>query len=251
MSKARVADAERTAILTDLVRRRHEPEYVHGAYVAPHTIVLEEVAPGTGWTAARWADVLALGIWRKTGERLDGYEIKASRTDLKRELADLSKHHALARYCHTWTLVVWDESVLLPNIPEAWGIMLSAPGPFDGRELVLHRKPHRLTPEPWPRGFVASLVRNAYEQSPSAAFVARAAASAYRAGRSDGEHRAKLQYEEAVAPLAAHFYSHLAKWEWDWKKKAGPDALAPSALIARALEELQQGNLFRAKEETP
>ena len=246
MSKARVSDAERTAIMTDLVRRLHEPEYVHGANIALHTIVLEEVAQGTGWHASRWADVLALGIWRKTGERLDGYEIKASRADLKRELADLSKHHAIARYCHTWTLVLWDDSLLLPNIPESWGIMLTAPGQLDERELVIHRKPPRLTPEPWPRGFVASMVRNAYEQAPSASFVSRAAAAAYRAGRLDGERHAAHQHETDLAPLAEHFYARLSKWEWDWKKKAGAEALKPAALIARAVEELRQGELFSA-----
>ena len=251
MSKARTSDAERTAIMTDLVRQRHEPEYVRNTPNAPHTVVLEEVAQGTGWGAGRWADVLALGIWRKTGERLDGYEIKASRADLKRELADPSKHHAIARYCHTWTLVLWDGSLIVPGIPESWGIMLTTPGKFDERELIEHRKPQRLTPEPWPRGFVASLVRNAYEQSPSAAFVARASAAAYHAGRLEGERHAEHQHKADLAPLAAHFYARLSKWEWDWKKKAGAEALKPAALIARAVDELRQGELFSATEPTP
>lgn len=250
MSKPRISDGDRTALMVDLVRRRHEPEYVRDIAMGPHTVVLQEVAQSTGFSASRWADVLALGIWRRTGERLDGYEIKASRADLKRELADPTKHRATARYCDTWTLVLWDESMIQPGIPESWGILLTADRGDGERELVVRRRPQRLNAEPWPRGFVASLVRNAYQQSPASAFVGRAAVTAYQAGLLVGERAAAERYDKDLEPLAKRLYGHLSKFEWDWKRQAGGNALKPSALAARAVEELRQYELLGVAEES-
>jgi hypothetical protein len=111
MSKGtRITDRERTATMLDLVRRRYEGEGTEPAMSRAY-VVVEEVAPGTGFFGtSRYADVLALGVWPSNGLTLDGIEIKASRADLKREVADLTKHHAVARYCDSWTLVAWERA---------------------------------------------------------------------------------------------------------------------------------------------
>src|ERR1041384_1602390 len=103
MSKrARITDFERTATMVDLLRDR----FCAGDGMSLSHVVLEEVAPGTGWMGgSRWADVLVLSVWKSKGRTLNGYEIKASRADLKKELRDLDKHQALARYCDEWWLV--------------------------------------------------------------------------------------------------------------------------------------------------
>jgi hypothetical protein len=199
-------------------------------------VVVEEVAPGTGWSgSARWADVLALGVWPSKGLTLDGYEIKASRADLKRELADPDKHTALARYCDTWSLVVWDESVLVDGIPETWGIIVTAEE--DGeRVLVTKRKAAKLRPEAWPRNFVCSLVRNAYEQSPGAAYVARIASQSWKRGNHEGESDATAGMKSHLDPLACALYG-ADRWKW-------PDeARDPEALCRIAAERLTQGVL--------
>jgi len=176
-------------------------------------VVIEEVAPGTGWSGVnRWADVLALSVWPSKGLTLDGYEIKASRADLKRELADPKKHEALARYCDTWTLVVWDEAILLEGIPETWGICTTSEE--DGERVLLEkRRPTKLEATSWPRGFVCSLVRNAYEQAPGAAYLARAVAAAYKKGVRDAEYTADHERTRLVEPLAKALYGR-DRYKW-------------------------------------
>lgn len=222
-----VPAAERTATMVDLVRR----SYPNGAErMSLSHVVIEEVAPGTGWSGSnRWADVLALGVWPSKGLDLDGYEIKATRADLKRELADPEKHTALARYCDTWTLVAWDESVLLDGIPESWGIVTTVEE--DGeRELKIQRKAKMLEPKPWPKGFVCSLVRNAYEQSPGAAYLARAIAEASRRGLHDGKDAGIREVKTWLEPIASILYGEN---RWKWPKEArDPQALC-EAIVTR------------------
>ena len=238
MSKTRIPDAERTAIMVDLVRRLHEPPHGH-AHMSLGSIVLEEVSAATGGVAARRADILALGIWRNTGRKLHGYEVKASRSDLKKELAQPLKHRALARYCDRWTLVAWDEAVLMDGIPESWGIMLTRDMDDGARQLYTHRKPAPLTPEPWTRDFICSMIRNAYEQAPGAAYVARAVLTALAEERREHTREAARSMEQLVRPLRDHFFGAYA-----WNAPA--EKVKPAALIARAVAELQQGTLFDA-----
>lgn len=241
MSNAYIPDAERTAIMVDLVRRLHEPP--HGQdRMPPGAVVLEEVGSTTGGGGRR-ADVLALGIWRSTGRRLRGYEIKASRADLKRELADPMKYRAVSRFCDRWSVVVWDESMLMDGLPDAWGIMVTRDGEH-GRELHLQRKAEALTPEPWTRDFICSMIRNAYQQAPGAAYVARAVGSAIAEQRREDVRAMEREMRKLVLPLHNHFHGADA-WRMPTEK------IDPAALIARAVQELQQGMLFSATTAAP
>lgn len=210
MSKARrIPDIERTVTMLDLLHDRYPSKNGGRSHV-----VIEEVAPGTGYRGTpRYADVLVLGVWPSCGLNLEGYEVKASRADLKKELADLTKHQAVARYCTTWSLVAWDESVLVDGIPDDWGIYLTVEGDC-GRELKLHRRPAVRTPDDWPRDFVCSLVRNAFEQAPRAAHVARVATEANRRGRLDGERLARADALTAIRPLQEALYHPAPSWKW-------------------------------------
>ena len=231
MSKARrISDVERTATMLDLIHRLYPSNGVSLSHV-----VIEEVAPTTGW-ARRWADVVVLGVWPSNGLKLDGYEVKASRADLKRELADPAKHRAVARYCDTWSLVVWDDAVLVDGIPEDWGIIKTADDDNGERYLEDVRKPAKRTPEPWPRDFVCSLVRNAFEQSPGAAYLARACAASYRQGQHSGEIAAKSFARQQWEKLAGTIYGS-DHWKW-------PDAARdPEALVEAVITRLSQGVL--------
>lgn len=233
MSKAaRISDVERTATMLDLIRRRYEGDGTEQQMSRSH-VVIEEVAPGTGWAGAqRWADVLALSVWPSKGLTLDGFEIKASRADLKRELANLTKHQAVARYCDTWTLVAWDESVLVDGIPDHWGITLTQDGEH-ARELVVTRKPTPREPEPWPRSFVCSLVRNASEQSPGAQYVARAVEHTRERAREEYRRMRQDDLRHALRPLAELLYG---KNDWKWPTHASrPENLIP-AVVAKLTE---------------
>lgn len=192
------SDAERTAIMLDLVHRLFEGGR---SELAPPYVVIEQVSPGTGFSsAARYADVLALSTWPSRGLRLEGFEIKASKADLRRELADLGKHQAIARYCDEWSLVVYRRSILEGlEIPADWGIW--AVDEETGEELERIRKPAKREPEPWPRAFVCSLVRNAHMQSPRAAFIARAVAVAEKNGRIDERNIQSHELDHTLRPL--------------------------------------------------
>lgn len=215
MSRARkIADAERTAIILDLIGAGRFP--LPDEAMPPASVVLEEVAPHTGWVK-RLADVLVLGVWQASGQRLDGYEVKASRADLRKELADLTKHQAVARYCDTWTLVAWDDAVLQDagTIPDSWGITITHEVNGE-RELLVKRKPAKRLPDPWPRGFVCSMVRNAYQQSPGAEFVGRACADAYAKGMKAGRDWEVHEWRELLNAVCTHLYGeNRSAWPRD------------------------------------
>lgn len=232
---AKIGDAERTATMLDLVRRKYPT-----TGMAPSHVVIEEVSPGTGWMREqRWADVLALGVWPSRGLTLTGYEIKASRADLKRELCDLTKHEAVARYCTDWWLVGWDEKMLdvgMP-IPGGWGILLTANDEHGERQLVVHRKAAQREPEQWPRPFICSMVRNAYQQSPGAHYVARAVLSATeetaRQLRKLADHQHRSETTALLGELRTFMYGRDS-WKWP------AEAHDPKATIQDAISRLNQ-----------
>jgi hypothetical protein len=69
----------------------------------------------------RRADV----IWAPANQgTLIGYEIKVSRADLIRELAEPAKTEAWKQYCDEWWLLVGNPAILTGlTIPEDWGIL--------------------------------------------------------------------------------------------------------------------------------
>jgi hypothetical protein len=242
VSKAwRVPAADRTATMVELVRRSY-PQGLNRMSLSH--VVLTEIAPGTGWAASnRWADVLALGVWPSRGLTLAGYEIKASRADLKRELADPGKHSALARYCDTWTLVAWDESVLLVDLPKTWGIMTTVQVEDGERALQVKRKPSPLKPEPWPKAFMCSLVRNAYEQSPGADYLARAVAAAALSALRDGREDVRSEMARLLDPIKRLLYGDN-RYHWP------PEAHSTEAVCEAIVTRLSQGDLALQGEKT-
>jgi hypothetical protein len=218
--------------MVDLIRESYPNGDVSRSHVA-----IEEVAPGTGWGAgSRWADVLVLSVWPSKGLTLHGYEVKASRADLKRELADPSKHQALARFCDEWWLVVWDESVLVDGIPEDWGIMLTVEDEHGGRYLTPHRKAAKRAPEQWSRPFVCSLVRNAFEQSPGIAYAERLARQARQRGLDDGRQIAETAQRRLLDRLAEVLYGR-DRYRWPL------EARDEEKLVEATVQRLNQGVL--------
>jgi hypothetical protein len=88
-------------------------------------------------------------------------------------------------------------------------------------------------PEPWPRSFVCSLVRNAYEQAPGAAYVARAVTTAVDLARLEYKRQRKDDLREALRPLARALYGDN---DWKWP----PAAFDSDDLIRRVTEQLTQ-----------
>ncbi len=167
-----VSDVEKTDRLRAALRRKYE---------ADRYALLEEVADGAGfggkWPRRRYADALVLALWPSDDHVLRGFELKVSRTDWKRELAKPKKSEAVRRYCDRWTLFTFGtKPARLDEIPEAWGWWALG----DDDEISVLKKAPNEIPDRWDASFVASMVRRAFEASPSAAFAASLAAAVTR-----------------------------------------------------------------------
>jgi hypothetical protein len=140
--------------------------------------LLFEVGNSTGFGCSRHADALAMSLWPSRGLNVLGFEFKASRTDWVKELNTPAKAEAIQRYCDQWWLVVADREFVRPGeLPETWGMMA-----MNGRGLldVVTAAPS-LTPLPWPREFIAAVLRSAAD--PVAAIDNTALARAREEGR--------------------------------------------------------------------
>jgi hypothetical protein len=135
----------------DLICKRHP---------APGWVVIQECGNGTGYNTKRHADAVALGIWPSHGHAVHGFECKASRGDLMRELDDPSKADPVGQYCDYWWLVV-EELKLLDTVvvPETWGVLYPKAG-----VLRVHKKAPKREAKPVTRGFAAAMIRKVVEQ---------------------------------------------------------------------------------------
>lgn len=148
------------AAVFDLLRTR---------YPKASCALLPQVADRTG-AATRRADAIAMQLWPSRGLLIEGFEIKVSRGDWKRELEDPAKQESVGRYCDAWWIVAPAGIVLDGELPVAWGLLEVV---YDGtgkpalRETVKAPKnPDVIVPG---KPFIASLMRSLQEhESPAA-----------------------------------------------------------------------------------
>ncbi len=121
------------------------------------------VRGGSGTTAIRFGgdqriDAMALHTWPSKKYRRVAYEVKATRTDLLRELDQPEKCAAALALSNEFYLVAPTEVLIggiLDVFPETWGVISY----YEGRLTTVHRAPWRETPTP-PYSFMLSLARN-------------------------------------------------------------------------------------------
>ena len=89
-----------------------------------------------------------------------GFEVKVSRSDWLRELADESKADAWARYCHHWWLVAPAEVVKPGELPTGWGHL----APYGSRLRRLVQAPLRQA-EPMPSPIVVAIATAAMKHA--------------------------------------------------------------------------------------
>jgi hypothetical protein len=97
-------------------------------YAAPAYFYLEEVRNGTGFAVRpRTADAIALGLWPSRGMMLEGFEVKASRSDWLIELRNPAKaEEGLYPYCDRWWLVAEEKVLQSGELPPTWGLLAPA-----------------------------------------------------------------------------------------------------------------------------
>ena len=123
-------------------------------HAAPEWVFLTDVANGTGGHARRRADAIAMNLWPSRGLEVKGFEVKVSRGDLKRELAEPEKADAVARYCDTWWIAAPKGLVQAGELPLAWGLV-----EVGDKGARTTKTADRQEASPLTRHFVAALAR--------------------------------------------------------------------------------------------
>lgn len=134
-------------------------EALRKTYESPAYAVLPGVANGTGTTKTRTIDAVFMSLWPSRGLALHGVEIKVTRSDFTRELADPKKQEAHFKHMHYFWLAVGDESIVREGeLPATWGLLVPA-----RTKLKVIKQAPRLTPEPMPIEMLAAILRRADE----------------------------------------------------------------------------------------
>jgi len=149
--------------------------------------IAEEVGITTGGGCRR-LDMIVMDCYWSNSFRIDGFEIKISTSDLRRELEDPEKHVAFFDVLDFYTLACPAGVVdpLLDIIPKKWGILIIN----DNGTTRYKRKPLALVDEKHdrkvPRGFMASITRAIQEKQPSQQELE----AEYKRGLEEGEKKA-------------------------------------------------------------
>lgn len=139
---------------------------------SPEWATFFEVQNGTGWTGPgrsrlRRADALAFGIWQSRGYAVHGFEIKRSRSDWLKELAEPEKADAVGAFCDRWWLVIEHRQLALDSeVPETWGILCPK-----GDKLVALRDAPKREAAPLTRAQLAAILRKVSETTVPKALV--------------------------------------------------------------------------------
>jgi chorismate mutase len=148
---------------------KRKPEFVTGVtakhcvaalrarFKAPEFALFEQVANGVGWKANRWADAVAVGIWPSRGLLIHGFEIKVSRTDWKKELADPKKSEEVQGFCDHWHIVAPRGLIPTSELPPTWGLVEIG----EKHASKVRVEAPKLKPKPVTREFMAAILRRA------------------------------------------------------------------------------------------
>ncbi len=175
-------------LTTEQVRER-----LHNKYCGPGIVILNEVRSTMGFRYCTTADALVFHVWPSKGLEIHGFEIKATRGDLLKELQTPTKAENISQYCDRWWLVVGDASIVeLAELPPHWGLMI----PY-GNGLSIKKSPTLQESLPMDRGFFMSIVRNMYRHNPSAKAIREAKQRGYDEGFEEGTEKALSDIGEA------------------------------------------------------
>jgi hypothetical protein len=103
----------------DLLRSRHAKTSGNG----PEWAYLEHVRDAAGFDAKRTIDALALHLWPSRGHEMHAFEVKVSRSDWRRELADPAKADGWCAIVDRFWIVAPRGVVPPEEIPAAWGLL--------------------------------------------------------------------------------------------------------------------------------
>ena len=143
--------------IEQLIEQRHQP---------PEWVGMRELANGTGSdhhgsrAHVRRADVVAFNCWPSSGMLRVAYEVKRSRSDFTRELANPDKHMWMEKYFHETWFACENGVARLDEIPETWGLVVRTK---NGTMLRKQKAARRREPEDLPQSIWLSAIRNVHD----------------------------------------------------------------------------------------
>jgi hypothetical protein len=102
---------------------------------------LEKVRNGAAFNANRTLDAVAIALWPSRGLTIDGFEVKVSRSDWQRELAQPDKAEDACKLVDRFSIVAPRGVVLDGELPATWGLLEVA-----GKRLVTTKAAPSLRP---------------------------------------------------------------------------------------------------------
>lgn len=212
--RAKVSDAEMTGRIRAALRANYADRTRY--------CFLEEVGNATGFENRGWADAFVFHLWPSDGLRFDGFEIKASKNDWKKELKNPQKSENIARFCDAWYVVAPKGIIEVDTVPAGWGFW-----EYDAEQDVLRPRLHPVRRKQLkyiPRQFFASLLRRTQDTLPSVEYLARHYTEARRSAEREVESRlratksslekSEARNEKILAQLRAHGF------EWNsWREE--------------------------------
>lgn len=150
--------------MLDLLHRRYSMHVGNG----PRYVVAEHVRSSAGFDAQRSLDAMVLDLWPSHGLAIHGFEIKCSRSDWLRELADPTKAGAFTPDLDYMWLVVASADMVKPGeLPKNWGLLSASRGTLVSRPSARRLRPAPTQPiryhndaPPMPRTLMAALARS-------------------------------------------------------------------------------------------
>ena len=140
-------------------------------------VTAAEVAEANGGGGRR-CDFLALSCWPFSGYIIHGFEIKVTRSDWLRELAQVDKADAVGRFCQKWWLVAPAGVAKLEELPTGWGLLEATEKGLRVAQHATKREAVPITP-----AFMAALIRNVAKGGVGTAEKQASWQSGYQAGR--------------------------------------------------------------------
>lgn len=194
----------------------------------------------------RRCDAMAVNLWPSAGFYTHGFEIKATRSDWLRELADVTKSEPIRKHCHRFWLVAPKEVAKVEELPVGWGWLQ-----IQNSRLKAVKQAKEIAREALSPKFVARLVAKACEQSPLL--------DAIRSRAERVEQQSAETVAEAVKQRLKYHEQDLARYReaanklWAFQRETGI-YLDGSGLGAREMKAIKAlivaGDTQRAHHET-
>jgi len=106
--------------ILEILRRQYlNPRFSNGTRYA----FLTHVRDATGFQGTRTADAIVVNLWPSDRFQLTGFEVKVSRSDWMKEIADADKAAIFQKRCHQWYLIAPEGVAKLEEIPGDWGFL--------------------------------------------------------------------------------------------------------------------------------